>query len=169
MIKQTLGLTLMALLGIWRPLVCQDGPKEMGKIEITKVDAVPIIIISVIVHTSDQQLFIPYCGEAEGGHKILCRQGTELQVNKSDVWQAADLRTTYGVIGASKMSKGIMITPNSKEKLFFQFERRYYKVEPGQTLRLVVNGWHDKESMDSGGQIIPLTSLPFKCPPASKL
>jgi hypothetical protein len=166
--KQTLCMTLIALFGIQSPLMCYDDPKEVAMIEIDKVDAVSTIIVSVIVHTSDQQLFIPYCGEAEGGHKILCRLGTELQVQRSDGWHAADLRTEYGVLAANEMNKGIMIKSNSITKFFYQFERRYYKVGPGQMLRIIVNGWHEKKSMDSGGQVIPLTSLPFKCPLASE-
>jgi hypothetical protein len=164
MTKQVLSFAVIALLGIQCPLGCQDGPKEMAKIEIENVNVISFVNIFIIVRTSDKPLFIPYCGESEGGQMFLCSLGTELQVQSADGWHTADLETRYGVLSGVKMSKGIMITSNSKTQFIYQFARRYYKVEPGQVLRLVVKAWRDKKSMDLNDQIISLTSLPFKCP-----
>jgi len=167
MTKQlALSLAAVALLGIARPLRGQNEPKQVAQLEVGTVQAVPQVYVSLRLRTSDQQVFIPYCGVSEGADKILCTLGVHLQVQTSKGWRPAKLRTTYGVLGALLLGKagGTLIAPRSGASFDFQFSRRFFEVEPGQRLRVVVDVWTDEQSMKSGGPSIQLISPAFECP-----
>lgn len=156
----------IALFGISRPVQCQKESKQVAQLEIGSIRAVPQVYVSLRLRTSDQQVFVPFCGESESGGKILCALGAHLQVRTSKGWRPAKLRTTYGVLGASLLERagGSLIPPKSGESFDFQFSRRFFKVEAGQQLRVVVDTWPDEQSMKTPGRSIQLVSPPFECP-----
>ncbi len=166
MTKLVLIFGVVALFGTARPLLCQNEPKEVAQLELGSIRAIPQVYVALRLRTSDQQVFVPYCGETEGGEKILCTAGVHLEVQTPQGWRAAKLRTTYGVLGAASLGRagGVPIAPRSEAPFSFQFSRRFFEVEPGQRLRIVVDAWPDMESMKAGGRSIQFTSPPFECP-----
>ncbi len=167
MIKQLVPIfAVVALFGTTRSLRCQSQPKAVAQLELGSVHAVPQVYVGLRLRTSDQQVFVPFCGEAEGGLKILCTAGVHLEVQAGQGWRPVKLRTTYGALGASSLgrARGDLIAPKSEASFIFQFSRRYFEVEPGQHLRVVVDAWPDKEAMKTGGPSTSLTSPPFECP-----
>ena len=157
---------VVALFGSPHPLRCQNESKEAARLEVGSIRAIPQVYIALRLRTSDQQLFVPYCGESESGEKILCTLGSHLQVHTGQGWRPVKLRTRYGVLGAASLGRvgGSLITPRSEASFSFQFSRRFFEIEPGQQLRVVVDAWLDMESMKTGGRSIQLTSAPFECP-----
>ena len=122
------SLAAVALLGIARLLQGQNESEQVSRLDIEGVRAVPQVYVSLRLRTSDQQVFIPYCGESEGGEKILCTLGAHLQVQTSKGWRPAKLRTTYGVLGASFLGRagGSLIAPKSGGSFEFQFSRALF-------------------------------------------
>jgi hypothetical protein len=102
----------------------------------------------------------------EGGEKVLCNQGSHLQILTNQGWRLAKLRTTNGVLVAASPEKAdfIIIPPQSDAVFIFQFSRIFFKVEPGQQVRVVVDAWPNEQSMKNGEQTIKLITQPFKCP-----
>ncbi len=147
-------------------MVGPSGTKPQARLQVGYVRAVPQVYVPIVVQASDAALFVPYCGELEGGEKVLCTAGTHLEVRTSSGWRNAGLRKTYGVLGASALgsSGGRVIESQSKATFTYEFSRRYFLVEPGQSLRVVVDVWADEKSMKSGVAPTQLTSPPFVCP-----
>jgi hypothetical protein len=164
--RLALSLAAVALFGIARSQQGQNEPKQVGQVDVASVRAVPQVYVALRLRTSDQQVFVPYCGESDTGEKILCTLGAHLEVRTSRGWRPAKLRTTYGVLGASSLGRagGSLIAPRSEASFSFQFSRRFFEVEPGQQLRVVVDAWPDEQSMKMSGRSIQLTSPPFECP-----
>jgi hypothetical protein len=168
MTKQlVLGFALVVLFGTPRTLRCQNESKEVAQVEIETTHAIPQVYVVLRLRTLDQQVFVPYCGEVEGGEKILCTAGAHLQVQTGQGWRPAKLRTRYGVLGAESLGRaeGSLIAPRSETSFGFEFSRLFFEVEPGQRLRVVIDAWPDMESMKAGRRSFQLTSPPFECPP----
>jgi hypothetical protein len=157
---------LVTIITFQYPLQCQN--REKGQIITGNIKVVSEIYVPLIVHSSDSSLYIPYCGKMEGGEQILCNSGAHLEVFINKKWSSAQLRTTYGILGAIPLvkSEGTVIDPKSKAAFLFQFSRRFYEVEPGQYLRIVIEAWPDEQSMKNRMKSIKLTSDTFKCPHA---
>jgi hypothetical protein len=62
------------------------------------------------------------------------------------------------------LANGVLIAPRSEVPFEFRFSRRYFEVEPGQQLRVVVDVWPDGQSMKADGRSTQLASPPFECP-----
>jgi hypothetical protein len=167
MFKQfILGLAAVACFGIGSPSPAQIESRPVAKIEISSVFAVPQIYVSLRLTTAEQQVFVPYCGESENGQKVLCTLGAHLEVQSRQGWSPVKLRTNYGVLGASRPGRagGRLIAPKSGETFSFEFSRRFFEIEPGQQLRVVVDVWPDEQSLKTDGKSSQLTSPPFNCP-----
>jgi hypothetical protein len=172
-----LSLVVVALLGIGRPLQGQSESKPTIRL-VGGPRTLPQIYVHLDLQASNEPLYIPYCGEYEGGVRMLCTVGTHLQVRSRQGWQSVKPRTTFAVLGAAMLdrSKGKLIDPHSSAEFTLQFSRRYYLVEPGQEMRVLVepgqemrvlvDAWTDEQSMKAGASPIQLTSPPFECPQA---
>jgi hypothetical protein len=156
----------MALFVIALPLQSQIGPDGGPGLDVRSVRAVPQVYVALQLRTSDQQVFLPYCAEFEGGEKVLCTMAARLEVHTAQGWRRAKLRTTYAVLGGLSLdrARGTLIPPRSVASFSFQFSRRFFEVEPGQQLRVVADAWPDEQSMKTGGQSVQFISMSFKCP-----
>jgi hypothetical protein len=155
----------LALLGVAQPLPRRIDANEQARLDLGSVRAIPQIYVPVHLFTSDQQLFVPYCGELDAENKLLCTAGAaHLEVYTGKGWQPAKLRTTYGVLGIPPMKQGTIIDRRSKATLLFEFSTVFFAVNRGQELRVVVDAWPDEQSMRAGAPSIRLTSPPFECP-----
>ena len=161
-----LGLAAIVFFGTVNPLQGQSESRLVAEIKVESILAVPQIYVSLRLTTLERQVFVPYCGESEYGEKILCTLGTHLEVQTSQGWRPAKLRTTYGVLGAVRLghASGSLIGPKDGAPFIFQFSRRFFEVEPGQQLRVIVDVWPDEQSMKTSGRSFQLASPPFQCP-----
>ncbi len=160
-----LGLAAIVLCGVRVPAQAQSKSTPAAQVDVESVEAVPQVYVRLRLHTAGQPMFVPYCGGPEGG-KVLCVAATHLEVKTKEGWQPAKPRTTFGVLGARSLeyAQGVVIAPGSEAFFIFEFSRRYFKVDPGQQLRVVVDAWPDKQSMKAGGRRAELRSPPFRCP-----
>lgn len=161
-----LSLAAVMLFAVPPALQGQSERKQLAQLDVGTVQAVQQVYVTLRLRTADQQLFVPYCGELEGGEKVLCTLGTHLEVQTSQGWRRAKLRTTFGVLGgwSLDLAHGSLIAPRSGASFNFRFSRRFFQVEQGQQLRVVVDAWPDEQSMRTGGRSIQLISPPFECP-----
>ncbi len=76
------------------------------------------------------------------------------------------MRKTFGVLGGEKLDRvaGKQVDLESKISFLFQFSRRWYQVEPGQQLRVVLDTWRDEKSFRDHERPIHLATPPFRCP-----
>jgi len=157
----------VSLLILVQTLKAQSGSKQPTQLDIRGVHAVPQVYVTLQLRTFDQQVFVPYCGQLESGEKILCTVATHLEVETHNGWHPAKLRTRYGVLGGVSLegAKGALIPPHTDTSFAFQFSRRFFEVDPGQRLRLVVETWGDERSMRAGDRSLrQLVSPSFRCP-----
>jgi hypothetical protein len=156
---------MVVLLGLsqssWSQTPRQAGPEvEVGKV-------IPEILVNLKFSTGETALFVPRCGEWEGT-PIMCDLGVHLQVHSPLGWYPARLRTTFAILGGAALGQfgGRLIPPRTEAHVVFLFSRRYFDVEPGQELRLIVDSWADEESMKKGALPTRLASRAFECPQA---
>jgi len=184
----------LMLFGLVLPLRGQSESKPGARLDLGDVRAVSrntddggrldALYVTLRLRTSDQQLVVAYRGESDGGRKVLSGffvpdrgepgsggktrhpVGAHLEVQTTSGWQRPRARTTRGVLGYLSIDKAdaALIAPRSEPSFDFLFSRRFFDVEPGQKLRVVVDAWPDAESMKVGGPCIQLTSPPFACP-----
>jgi hypothetical protein len=179
-----LCLAVVALFGIGQALRGQSEPKEGPRLDLGNVGAIPQIYVSLRLRAPDKQIFVPYCGQSKIGTwdkslfapyqsqavanttRILCTAGTHLQVRSGAEWVPAGARTTFGILGRLPLdlADGVLIAPGSELSFEYEFSRRYFQVEPGQLLRVIVDLWPDEESMKSGRPSTKIASPPFECP-----
>jgi hypothetical protein len=160
------GVIAIALIGTLQWVPGQSQSKQEAHLSIGSIGTVPQIYVHIELQTSTEQLFVPYCGESEAGEGFLCTLGTHLEVQTGHAWHPVKLRAALGVLGGLSLdrAKGIRIAPKSGAAFIFQFSRRYFVVNPGQRLRIVVDAWADEQSMRAGRPSIQLTSPAFECP-----
>jgi hypothetical protein len=161
-----LDLTVAATLAAVQLLQAQTKPDGGMELDVRNVRAIPQVYVALQLRAS-APLFVPYCAEFEGGDKVLCTMATHLEVHTAQGWHRAKLRTTFAVLGGLSLdrAKGDMVPAGTRVTFSYQFSRRYFEVEPGQQLRVVVEAWPDEQSMKTGGKSIEVVSTPFKCPP----
>jgi len=165
-----LGLAALALLGVGPPLRGQGEQKESPRLDLDNVWEVPQVYVSLRLRASDRQLFVPYCGKLEVGSRTtttLCTAGTHLEVQHGAEWLPAKLRRTFGILGGERrldLADVSLVAPRTQVEVEYLFSRRYFEVEPGQKLRVIVDVWPDEQSMRSGGKSTQIASPPFECP-----
>jgi hypothetical protein len=169
MIRQlALSLAAVGFFAIPSPLHPQNEANQAVQLDIENVQAVPQVFVVLRLRVSGQPMFVPYCGETEVREKVLCTDATHLEIKTKGGWRPAKLRTTFGVLGALSLeyARGVQLAPKSAVSFTFQFSRRFFEVDPGQQLRVVVDAWSDEQSMKAGGRRMQLVSPPFNCPEA---
>jgi hypothetical protein len=160
------GYVTLAACGIGSILWGQPGETASAKARLVVKNVVPQIDVVVELQAGGEQAVVPVCGETEYGTPILCILKTRLQVQTRGGWRPVRLRTTYGVLGGSPEGRitGKVVQPMGKGTFVFVFSRRYFDVEVGQRLRILVDAWPDEQSMRSRGTPIQMASTPFECP-----
>lgn len=166
MIRPLLRFGAWMVCGIGPALLVQQRELPEPRAQLTVRNVVPQVDVVIELQTAEEQTVVPYCGETEYGIPILCILKAKLEVQTREGWRPAKLRTTYGVLGGPPSGRiaGKLIAPKGKGSFVFAFSRRFFDVEVGQQLRVVLDAWPDEQSMRAGGQPIQLTSPPFECP-----
>lgn len=141
----------------------QNGPVGTATIEVRSV--IPQVYAAFELRAEDN-IVIPYCAETELGTPILCFSRIRLQVETAGQWRAAKLRKTFGVLAnpIDARMKARIMGPGTKAVFVFVFSRRFFEVDPGQKMRVIVEAWSDSESMRTRRPPIQLTSPAFECP-----
>lgn len=165
-----LGLAAVTLFGTGQLLRSQSEPKEGPRIALGSVRAVPQVYVSLRLRAADKQIFVPYCGQPERGTTItgiLCTLGTHLEVRRGSEWYPARPKTSLGaILGGLRLdlADGSLLPPGIEEEFEYVFSRRYFEVDPGQTLRVAVDVWPDEQSMRGGRKSTQIASPAFECP-----
>ena len=162
----TLSLATVAFISTALSLCAQNKSNPVAQLDVGSIRAIPQVYVDLRLRAPDLEIFVPYCGESEGGGKVLCVAATRLEVETKTGWHPAKLRTTYGVLGALSLdrARGVLIAPKNEASFSFQFSTYFFEVAPGQRLRVVVDAWSNEESMKTGGPSMQFVSPPFKCP-----
>jgi hypothetical protein len=159
------GLALL-ILGVTEPLWGQNISKPTAKV--TDVRAVHSVSIKIRVFSGDKDVFVPYCGQSEGGTEFLCGPPapTHLEVQTANGWRPVRLRTNDAVLGRLSPERWDIrpIPAGGWHDFLFGLSKDDLAIEGGQRLRLVVDAWPDEQSVRSGGRPIQLATPPFECP-----
>lgn len=161
-----LGIAFFVAIGATERLDAQKGAGASStQVRIDSVRAIPLIYVPLHLLVSDQPVYVPYCGESEG-HKFLCTVATHLEVATRSGWRPASLNTECGVLGGLSLdhAAGVLIEGGKEGVFTFEFSPRFFKVRPGQQLRVVIDAWPDEQSMKAGRSALHLVSPPFICP-----
>jgi hypothetical protein len=143
----------------------EEAGTSSAQVRIRSVRAIPQVYVALQLSASDQQLFVPYCGESEGT-KFLCTVAAHLEIASQHGWRAAKHNTESGVLGGVSLENAVGITfERGKEGVFtFQFSPSFFEVRSGQRLRIIIDAWPDEQSMKRDHAVLHLVSPPFVCP-----
>ncbi len=159
-----LTVATILLLGMALPSLGQgaSGPT----LQVTRVQLSQWVSVQITVFSPEKDLFVPYCGESEGGTQRLCSLPTHLEIETKQGWLPAKLRTADAVLGGVPADswKAQRIPAGRWHDFSFGFPQDEFAVERGQRLRVEVYAWPDEQSMKSGAPPIRLTSPTFECP-----
>lgn len=125
---------------------------------------IPFVHVRIDVKAANGPFYVPICGEGQFGTPVLCGSATRLEVRTKVGWQPVHQRLTFGVLGGENLDRLRGRQIESDVQLLFQFSRRWFAVEPGQVLRVVLDVWRDEQSFRDRGQPTHLASPPFSCP-----
>ena len=131
-----------AAFAIVAPLSSQNDQTRAVELKIRNV--LPFVNVVMELSTATQQVVFPYCGEFPRT-PILCVQNVTLEVRTPEGWSAAKLRTRFGVLGGSPSLGTKALVPGSRTSVAYEFSRRWWEIEVGQELRLVVDVWPDEQ------------------------
>ena len=121
------------------------------------------------LRSSNDPLFVPYCGTGESGRKFLCTRGTHLEKKTPEGWRKAEVRGAASLGGSSLLSvPGQLIPPRDRGSFrgcfTFIFDPDIFGIPPGARLRIVVDIWQSEESLESGAAPAQVTSPEFVYP-----
>ena len=157
------GLALLVL-GMTEPFSGQNVSKPLAGI--TSIRVTHSVNVEIRVFSAEKRLFLPYCGESEGGSESLCNLATHLEVQSRKEWRPVKLRTADAVLGGVPPERwNIRAIPAGGWRDFlFGFSKDDLAIEGGQRLRVVVDAWPDEQSVRSGGRPVQLATPAFECP-----
>lgn len=145
-----------------------SGQKEPGKnmgIRLWALQRVNVVTAGFLLATSENPMFVPYCGKTESGEELLCTLAARLEVQTPRGWDKAEVMNANLLTKNPRKAEGRLIPPRSKSSFFFHFNPDVYRIPPGTRLRVVVDAWPNENSMRSGAPPIQVTSPEFVCPP----
>ena len=123
----------------------------------------PQVSVALEITAIEKPIAVPYCGLIDST-PILCIQTSHIEIETPQGWRRAPLRRTFGVAGAQRQMGLREVSPGKTAFVVFNFSRGWFEVEPGQTLRVVLDAWPDEPSMMLHVDKFQLTSPPLKCP-----
>lgn len=146
-----------------------QAPERMStpsEARINSARAIPQIAVYIEIQAGKEQVVVARCGETLARMPILCTSRTRLEVQTQEGWKTARLRTAYGVLGGPPRGQetGMLVPGNERTSFAYVFSRRFFEVDSGQMLRVVVDTWPDEKSLKDGRPSGQLVSPPFECP-----
>ncbi len=128
-----------------------------------------LFVAELWLRSSNDPLFVPYCGTGESGRKFLCTRGTHLEKKTPEGWRKAEVRGAASLGGSSLLSvPGQLIPPRDRGSFrgcfTFIFDPDIFGIPPGARLRIVVDIWQSEESLESGAAPAQVTSPEFVYP-----
>ena len=145
---------------------------SLSSIRVEQSGEVPSVLVTLEFRGGESGVAIPYCGTAKDGERLLCLEAAHLQRRVGGQWHPVLLRRTLGVLGGTPRTGIVAIEAHGTQLLTFLFSRRFFEVEPGEQLRLVVDAWPDEgsvpEQFDIGksGHVAGMRfeTATFRCP-----
>ena len=136
------------------------------QVGITSTRSFRTVEVDVMLTAHDEQLIVPYCGEEEGGLRVLCALGTQLQARVGKHWHPVGFRDAGAEGGGVplKTARASVVAPGTAAHYLFRCNMDFLALESGQPLRLIVNTWPNEGSMRSGETPKELASPQFRCP-----
>jgi len=166
--RMFLKLSASLILGITTTTFAQSTERmsTLSEARITTARAIPQIAVYVELQAGKEQMVVARCGETIARMPILCTSRARLEVQTQKGWKAAKLRTTYGVLGGPPRGQeaGLLVAADERASIAYVFSRRFFEVDSGQMLRVVVDTWPNERSMKDGGPPGQLVSPSFECP-----
>ncbi len=116
---------------------------------IENMGEVPSVVVEIQLRTGDSELALPYCGTSQDGDHLLCLECAHLQHKLNGAWSSVLRRRLFGLLGVTKRTGVVKVKARGSQRLKFVYSRRFFEVEPGQQLRIVVDAWADDQSVPS--------------------
>ena len=159
--KKLLGTRML----LWFLPLTISAQNESPSLQINKAELIESVVASFYISSPRQPLFVPDCGESEGGRDTFCNGTIHIEVKTQQGWRPLQTRKgmKLGGVGPEQW-KTRMIPAGHGSDLSFAFDKKIFVVEHGQLLRAVVDVWTDEQSMKSGTNSLQLISQPFECP-----
>jgi hypothetical protein len=167
MFKRGTG-TLGALvaLALVTPLLGEKEPSRKAQIRVVVPGGRYLVRVDVWVLTSEDPLFVPYCGKQESGREVLCTRAAWLEQQTQQGWRKAEVKGSTVSPGRDpREAEGVLIPPRSKRPFSFTFDTDVLGISPGTRLRVVVQTWSNENSVRAGDAPTRMTSPEFVCPP----
>ncbi len=167
MVKRgTVAFVVLVLFAQAPALLGQKEPSQKPRIWVYVPPGRYLIEVDVWLHTSEEPLFVPYCGEQESGREDLCAAAAWLERQSRDGWRKAEVRNaTMGPGRDPRKAEGVLIPSRSKRVFSFSFNTDVFGIPPGTRLRVVVDAWPDEKSLREGVPPVQVTSPEFVWPP----
>lgn len=111
---------------------------------------------------------VPYCGKDVAGIDHLCPQLTRLERWSSSGWSTAPRPRSGSVPGGLSVTDTSIIGPGQRASFEYTFTGGDYEVHAGDRLRVVIETWHDRDSVSKMAATSELVSEPFDLPKVSR-
>ena len=143
----------------------EDGGAKGPRVGIKHI--IPEISVVAEIQTGKDRVVVATCSFRDA-FPVLCQDSVSLEVWTGRGWREARMRTTFGVLGGPgrDVAQGRVLPAMTESLIIYEFSRRFYEVEAGQRLRLVINAWADEQAMKNRSGPIHLISPTFVCPPS---
>jgi hypothetical protein len=162
--RGTMAFVVCTLFALVPPLMGQKEPDQEPRIRVWAPRRLSLISVDLWLYSSKDPLFVPYCGTDESGRPYLCTLGAHLEKMTPQGWRKAQIRGG-DLTGISLLSAhGELILPRDRASFTFIFDYDLFGIPPGTRLRVVVDAWPSKESLESGAPPTEVTSPEFVCP-----
>jgi hypothetical protein len=145
----------------------QNHPWKPIQLRVERTRAITAAYVDLELNANDRQLAIPYCHDLLGGTKVLCTgTGAYLEAYTEEGWKPAKLRTTFGILGGVvwDVVRCAIVPTDGKVSLRFEFDRKFFEIEPGQQLRVVIDTYANEPSLRKETANSQFVSDPFECP-----
>jgi len=142
----------------------QPRVKDKAEVLIEDVRRQSVVSIRLTVKiTSDSKLFVPFCGELNGGPE-LCDLAVTVEALSKRRWRSAIAACGSALPGGFPLTKSLELTPGKSQLFVYEFAADYFKLTRGQRLRLRLDVWPDESSVAHTAERREIYSSQFSLP-----
>jgi hypothetical protein len=144
----------------------QDQPRPALDVTIGQVRRMTMVRVPVTVrNTSNEAVFVPVCGESEGGFKILCTLGVRIEVRSHEHWIAAKEKScNCALLGGEPLKTGVTLDAGETLNLVYFLPTEFFRFKSGQSLRLRISVWPNAATVNEERTRMELATSAFQFP-----
>jgi|GEM_PF-1002620 len=166
MLGQPLRFALAAFVCVTSVAQAQEQLRPKLDIAIGEIRHVSLFRVPVTMrNTSNDDVFVPVCGESEGGTKKLCTLGVNIDTRSHGHWVAAKEKScNCNLLGGASLKTGITLPAGETMEFEYFLPSEFFRFRSGQYLRLRIFVWPNAAAVNDKRTRMELTTPEFQFP-----